>query len=359
MSKGEMKGKGTTEKQIAETLNEAATGIPSPNVVAESFCPQNRPMVSVCMITYNHEQYIAQAIDSVLMQQTTFSYDFIIGEDCSTDNTRAIVLQYQQKYSGKIRLLLPEKNLGAHENLHRTLAACGARYIAFLEGDDYWVDPMKLQQQVDFMESHLECSLCFHNVYELHQGHGHFVPQYNSPMKKFYSLEDIAVWNFIHASSVMFRSTVLTDLSAPWIRELGMCDWPWWVLCAQKGSLGYIDSIMSVYRKHPGGIWSSQPKVNAIDGTLRASYAIQKRIGIRSHAMAAYRAELRREAIGLLRDQKQYRQAARHALMVMAFSTRSYLHDVAGLMRVVLRGCCPGGWRVLAAAKHKLTGHVR
>ena len=86
------------------------------------------------MITYNHEKFIAQAIDSVLMQQTRFDYELVIGEDCSTDGTRAIVVEYQQKHPDKIRLLLPENNLGMHENGRRALKACRGEYIAFLEG---------------------------------------------------------------------------------------------------------------------------------------------------------------------------------------------------------------------------------
>ena len=123
-----------------------------------------RSVVSVCMITYNHEAYIAQAIDGILMQKTNFPIELIIGEDCSTDNTRKIVVEYAEKYSEIIRPVLPEKNLGIMKNFIETMEAARGKYIALCEGDDYWTDPYKLQKQVDFLEANEEYSLCFHKV---------------------------------------------------------------------------------------------------------------------------------------------------------------------------------------------------
>ena len=110
------------------------------------------PLVSVQMITYNHEPHIAQAIEGVLMQETDFSIELIIGEDCSTDRTRDIVLDYQKKYPEIIRVVTSEHNVGMIKNGWRTNKACRGKYIAFCEGDDYWTDPLKLQKQVDFLE---------------------------------------------------------------------------------------------------------------------------------------------------------------------------------------------------------------
>ena len=114
---------------------------------------ENSPLVSVCMITYNHEKYIVQAIEGVLMQKTDFPIELVIGEDRSTDNTRNICLEYKEKYPDQIKLLLPENNLGMLGNFITTLHACTGKYIAFCEGDDYWTDPYKLQKHVDFLEA--------------------------------------------------------------------------------------------------------------------------------------------------------------------------------------------------------------
>ena len=108
----------------------------------------SRIKVSVVMLTYNHEKYIAQAIESVLMQETDFHYEIVIGEDCSTDRTREIVIEYQKKYPDKIRTLLHAKNIGGNANYRQTYSECNGDYIAFLEGDDFWIDRKKLQKQI-------------------------------------------------------------------------------------------------------------------------------------------------------------------------------------------------------------------
>lgn len=111
------------------------------------------PFVSVCMITYNHEAYISQAIEHVARQETSFPIELIIGEDCSTDRTREIVFEYQREYPDLIRVITSENNVGMRKNGLRTYEAARGKYIAFCEGDDYWHDPRKLQIQVDFLES--------------------------------------------------------------------------------------------------------------------------------------------------------------------------------------------------------------
>lgn len=113
------------------------------------------------MITYNHAPYIAQAIEGVLRQETSFPFELVIGEDCSTDGTREIVFDYQKKYPGIIRVITSDKNVGACKNGFRAQKACRGKYIAYCEGDDYWHHPQKLQKQVDYLESHPECGLVF------------------------------------------------------------------------------------------------------------------------------------------------------------------------------------------------------
>ena len=122
------------------------------------------PVVSVGMITYNHEPYIAQAIEGVLTQETDFPIELVIGEDCSTDRTAEIVGEYQKKHPEIIRIITSDKNVGIKKNGWRTKEACRGKYIAYCEGDDFWHDPRKLQMQVDVMESDPECVLCFSRV---------------------------------------------------------------------------------------------------------------------------------------------------------------------------------------------------
>lgn len=110
----------------------------------------NRITVTIISLTYNHEKYIAQALESILMQKVNFTYEIVVGEDCSKDRTREILIQYAEKHPDKFHLLLHEKNIGAAKNQNKVFENCKGKYIAMLEGDDYWTDPYKLQKQVDF-----------------------------------------------------------------------------------------------------------------------------------------------------------------------------------------------------------------
>src|SRR6478736_8585051 len=119
----------------------------------------HRMKASTLIVTYNQEKYIEQAVRSALMQETNFPHEIVIGEDCSTDGTREIVARLAAENPGRIRAILRPRNLGMHENHRATHAACDGKYVAMLEGDDYWVDPLKLQKQANFLDAHPECCL--------------------------------------------------------------------------------------------------------------------------------------------------------------------------------------------------------
>lgn len=119
-------------------------------------------LVSIVCITYNHEPYLRKALDGFLMQETDFSVEIILAEDCSTDGTRTICEEYAAKYPDKINYIFRDHNVGYNENEFEAMCAAKGKYIAYCEGDDYWTDPLKLQKQVDFLESHPEYSVCWH-----------------------------------------------------------------------------------------------------------------------------------------------------------------------------------------------------
>ena len=125
----------------------------------------SEPVVSICCITYNHEKYIEETIDSFLMQETDFPFEIVIGEDCSTDNTRKIVEKYKEMYPNIIKLIVSENNVGMQANGQRTMEACIGEYMALCEGDDYWTDKNKLQIQKDFLESNPEYIICYTRLY--------------------------------------------------------------------------------------------------------------------------------------------------------------------------------------------------
>ncbi len=209
--------------------------------------------VSVCMITYNHDKFIAEAIDSVLMQEVNFGYELVIGEDCSTDNTRDIVVDYKNRYLEKIKLLLREKNLGMMQNFVQTLQACQGEYIALCEGDDYWISPHKLQKQVDFLDSHPGYSICSHNVKIAHEDSARVYEWHGSKHPEVYTLEDLLEKGSGGATcSLVFRNRVFGDFPE-WYHTLKGGDWVLQILCATQGKLRYFREVMGVYRKHSHG----------------------------------------------------------------------------------------------------------
>jgi len=215
--------------------------------------------VSVAMVTYNHEKFIAKALDSVLMQQAAFEYEIVIGEDCSTDNTRNIVTEYKRRYPDKIRLLLNEKNMGMHGNGAQVLQACSGEYIAMLDGDDYWTSAEKLQKQVDFLDGHHDCSACFHDALIVAEVGSEEPIHYREKQKEFSTVGDLLVDNFIPTAAVMFRRGLVGELPA-WANSLKMGDWVLHILNAIHGRIGYIDETMSVYVVHRGGVWSMKSR---------------------------------------------------------------------------------------------------
>src|SRR5262245_7894840 len=165
----------------------------------------DNPKVSVCMITYNHERYIAQALESALVQETTFPVEIVVGDDCSTDSTNSVLQDLRRRFPERVRLLDRSSNLGMNRNFADVLANCRGRYVALLEGDDYWTDTLKLQKQVDALDAHLEWAICFHTTHCFHEDGAH--PPYDyppEPMKDVSQIEDLIEWNFMQTCSVMF-----------------------------------------------------------------------------------------------------------------------------------------------------------
>lgn len=215
------------------------------------------PLVSVAMTTYNHESFIRMALDSILMQKVEFDYEVLIAEDCSTDKTREIVVDYQRRYPDKFRLRLARENLlsqGLKGGITNR-AACRGKYIAMCEGDDYWTDPLKLQKQVDFMEAHPGCSLCGHGVKKI-DSRGTCTSCYQNPVPEVSTIRDIIQQNYLITPSVMFRNCDIDSLFHMLVKA-PQGDWLLYVFLARQGDIGFINEEMAVYRVHENGVWSS------------------------------------------------------------------------------------------------------
>lgn len=209
--------------------------------------------VSVCMITYNHEKFISKAIEGVLMQQTSFDYELVIGEDCSNDNTRSILIEFQKKYPNKIKLLLPEKNLGMMPNFITTLQVCKGQYVALCEGDDYWIDPNKLQQQVEFLDANPEFVASFHKVKDYYQN---FDKVLNSQRiysaKVEFDIQDIISSFFINTCSLVFRNV---NFKFPeFFYDVYAGDQFLCLFLALNGKFYFHNKEMAVYRIHDTSI---------------------------------------------------------------------------------------------------------
>ncbi len=212
--------------------------------------------LSVAMITYNQERFIGQALEGVLSQKVNFDYEIVIGEDCSTDGTRAIVADFARRYPDRMVPIFRELNVGAMQNFAETLATCRGEYVAFLEGDDYWTRDDKLQMQVDFLDSHPDHAVCSTRalfVKEGAQGHSEVQPQIPASS---YSITDLFATNPVVSCTVMYRWGSVGPLP-DWIHSLKMADWPLHILVARSGGLRLLDEVTSTYRIHPGGMWSS------------------------------------------------------------------------------------------------------
>jgi glycosyltransferase involved in cell wall biosynthesis len=238
----------------------------------------NVPMkVSVIVMTYNHVDFIAQALDSVLMQQLNFEYEILISEDCSTDGTREIVIGYQEKFPHKIRLLLSERNVHSNAIVVRGINAAKGEYIALLDGDDYWTSPSKLQKQVDFLDNHPEYSMCFHNAQVFYEDGSkepwNWTPE-NQP--EFSTLEDIWMGNFIATCSTMFRRGLFGEVPDWYDSFFPITDWPLHILNAEHGTIGYINEVMGAYRYHSGGLYSSFEDFKKLEKTLEFYQKINK-----------------------------------------------------------------------------------
>lgn len=213
--------------------------------------------VSILIRTYNHERFIAQAIESVLMQEREFGIEIVIGEDCSTDRTREIVRAYSAKYPGVIKPLLHERNIGRRQNFLETLQRCSGEYVAQLDGDDYWTHPGKITRQVALLESQPHFSQCFHPVLRItEEGTPPLPPApiYPPGRRAVYSLEDFRLSNFVSSCSCLTRNTLLKKGIPDILRAAPYTDWVWRALDAVHGDVAYIDEVMAVYRIHEGGV---------------------------------------------------------------------------------------------------------
>jgi glycosyltransferase involved in cell wall biosynthesis len=224
------------------------------------------PALSVCIITYQHRPFIADAIEGALAQRTNFPVEILIGEDGSTDGTREICEDFASRYPNRIRLFLRRREDAVlidgrprgSFNLQMTIRAAAGEFVALCEGDDFWTDPTKLQRQVEFLQQNPQCSACFHDV-QIKDVAGHVIESsYFNSDRTFFTQEDVLrdLMSRQPTCSMVFRRSAFVDPLPAWYLRRPS-DFYLDLLLTGSGQLGFLRRNMGVYRRHPGGIWSS------------------------------------------------------------------------------------------------------
>jgi len=316
--------------------NKESTGFDMKHSASEE---QSHVKVSVCMTTYNHEPYIRQAVESVMGQQTSFPVELVVGEDCSTDRTREILLELREQYPDRLRLMLHERNGGPMNNFITTFNAARGEYVAFLDGDDYWTSSEKLQQQVQLLDEHPDVALCGHRCQVVSCARdepGRSMPAFECRSE--YTFAEFLAKPFLHISTVMARKS-LPEVPS-WFRDLKIGDLPLMLLLARPGNVAYLAQTMSVYRYHGGGIWSGNQHERNIRELIRSVRAVtpvleraHRRINrVRVANLTLWLAECERNAGRTARGKRlALKSLWEHPLGLDAFS-RSRIRRLLGIL---------------------------
>lgn len=218
--------------------------------------------VNVLLVCYNQEQYIGQAVESILMQRFDGDLNLIIADDASTDNTLEIIRSMESTTSIPFIFLPKQANLGIFHNYRRGFAACSGDYVAVMEGDDYWLEPNRIQRHVDFLECHKECVMTMNRLNNLYQELGSFLPQ-KWPFKADYqyiSARMLAMGNLLgNLSACVFRNSIVKKLK-PEIFDINSADWMLGMAMGQWGYIAKLKDLSSVYRISQNGLWSKKTK---------------------------------------------------------------------------------------------------
>ncbi len=244
------------------------------------------PLVSVCVQTYRHVDYISKCLDSILNQETNFNFEILLGDDESEDGTRELCIQYARKNPEKIRLFLHNrKNTifikgkpSGRFNFLYNLDSSKGKYIALCEGDDYWTDPYKFQKQVDFLEANPNCSMCFTNRIEVNsEGKKLFEKKYEN---KIYQTKEIIEGFIPPTQTIMFRNSPDLVNFLNNFKDFPSGDRILTYYCSFWGDIMLIPELTAAYRHSGGGVWSSFDKKKQSFVSLIRFIDFHIRIGI-------------------------------------------------------------------------------
>ncbi|MEP6740884.1 MAG: glycosyltransferase [bacterium] len=324
--------------------------------------------VSVLVITYNQQRYISEAINSILMQQVKFDYEIVVGDDASTDQTQAILLDFQTRYPDKIRLLLRDKSEAEHDrarglpgktNHAKTLQACRGDYVALLDGDDYWTSPFKLQKQVELLDRRPDCAMSCHPVVIIRDGYDN-EPELvlGATQNETFTLEEFLAGKcFVAAVSVVFRRGLFEDLP-PWFYNLVIGDWSLNVLNLEHGNIAVINEVLAAYRKHSGGMWTGAEGSEKENLEYIKFYkAVNRHLNFRYDKIIAVKIFMCRVALVAYFCRKgDYASARAHGLKCLR--SRPIHKQLLLKLKVFLRLYVPPIYRISKKAHHYFPGSV-
>ncbi|HFK5546683.1 TPA: GNAT family N-acetyltransferase [Elizabethkingia anophelis] len=233
------------------------------------------PKVSVFLMVYNHSSYLRACLDGIINQYVDFNIVINVGDDSSQDSSRIILKEYEERYPGKFKLLLHERNIGAIDNQLSILNLCDGEYVAMCEGDDYWIDPLKLKKQIDFLENNPNYQISFTNVnvvYEegLESKVSTLVPITES--REYSGVEILQTW-CAHTSTFVFRNNdgFIKNFEKFYNKyRFSYGDTPLFLYLLEFGKAYGFTDYTSSYRRHLGGTLSQKEAIK--DGLKYITY---------------------------------------------------------------------------------------
>lgn len=299
--------------------------------------------VSVCVVTYNHEQFLGEALDSIIQQELDYPIEIEIGEDRSTDKTLKICQEYKGKYPHIVNLHVNETNLGYNWNFYRTLERCNGDFIAVLDGDDFWTDINKLKKQVEFLEENPEYSLCFSKYYVSNENSeliditgfsGHF------------KLNDVLNGKCPGTRTVVFRKEFFPSTLPKEFDDISYADHILFALIAQLGPIFGFDEPLAAYRMNSKSLYASKSMETRSLNIIR-NYELMKKVFPEKEKMKAIETGIVNERVRLERHYfytYQIFKLYRNSIKIIAFDMsnlkinflKSWINILKVMMKIVI-----------------------
>ncbi len=286
--------------------------------------------VSVVVLCYNHELYISKTLESIVSQRTNFEFEILIGDDCSKDKSRKIIDKFHFEFPKKIRKIYPSSNLGPNGNYLNCFNETKGKYIAFCEGDDYWIDTYKLQKQVDFLEQNPKYGGVSTNNRWLIENEHSFRDSILEEGE--ITFEDLCESNLLNSQTILFRKSLVKNIE--WMKDLKIGDWPLHLLVANQQPYYRLQEITAVYRVHDGGVHSLLQEEVKLRNRVEALAAVLENLDLSKERLDLTKGSIR----GLLKKIMNYNSKEPKAIRKMYFKyggtifnktiLKSYIHEL-------------------------------